>query len=119
MTLITIYFYFFDSKFECEYLLARAKKDLALGQGRGERIRWLEKAIEGACDGITDAEILVAYEERLRKEQGLLYQAWVDGQREKVKRGFQYLENILKEERGVLREQKQGEDVSLCWRGRW
>lgn len=104
----------FDSKFECEYLLARAGKDPALVKGVSERTRWLEKAIEGACDGITDAEILCAYEERLRKDKGLWYQEWIDGQREKVKRGMQYLERVAAEEDSVLRVSKAEEDVSLA-----
>ena len=105
----------FDSKFECEYLLSRAGKDPATIKGRSERQWWLEKAIEGACDGITDAEILIAYEERLRKEKGLLYQEWVDGQREKVKRGFEYLESLVSDaSEDVLRARKAEEDVSLA-----
>lgn len=101
----------FDSKFECEYLLSRAGKDPG---ARGERLRWLNKAVEGACDGVTDAEILIIYEERLRKDKGLLYQAWVDGQREKVRRGFEYLERTIKDESDVLRPHKQGEEVSVA-----
>ncbi|KIW06798.1 uncharacterized protein PV09_02478 [Verruconis gallopava] len=82
----------FDSKFICEYLLSRAGRDD--GQGKSARTRWLEKSVHGACDGMADAEILVAYEQRLRADKGLLYQAWVDGQREKVTRGFRFLDAV-------------------------
>jgi glutathione S-transferase len=100
----------FDSKFICEYLLARAGRDDA--QGKTERIRWLEKSIHGACDGITDAEILLVYEERLRKDKGLSYQAWIDGQREKVRRGFDFLETVAEE--NVLRPHNPEQSVSVA-----
>jgi glutathione S-transferase len=104
----------FDSKFECEYLLARAGRDPATVKGKAERVRWLEKAVEGAADGITDAEILNIYEERLRKDKGLLYQAWIDGNRGKVQRGFEFLERIVNEEKDVFRPHKPDQDVNVA-----
>jgi glutathione S-transferase len=100
----------FDSKFICDYLYARAGKDEAAG--KSERVRWLERSIHGAADGITDAEILVIYEERLRKDKGLLYQAWVDGQREKVSRGLDFLEKVAAE--GVLKPHDPKQSVSVA-----
>ena len=98
----------FDSKFICEYLLSRA----GASEDRGSRRFWQEKATHAACDGITDAEILVIYEERLREEKGLRWEPWVVGQREKVKRGFDLLERMVRE--GVIREAEDGKEVSLA-----
>ena len=70
----------FDSKFICEYLLHRA----GVKEDQSTKAFWQEKAVHAACDGMTDAEILIIYEERLREEKGLLWQPWVVGQREKV-----------------------------------
>jgi glutathione S-transferase len=69
----------FDSKFICEYLLQRA----GVREDQSRKRYWQEKAVHAACDGMTDAEILVIYEERLREAKGLKWQPWVDGQREK------------------------------------
>lgn len=70
----------FDSKFICEFLMQRA----GVKEDQSGRRYWQEKAVHAACDGITDAEILIIYEERLREEKGMRWQPWVDGQREKV-----------------------------------
>jgi glutathione S-transferase len=102
----------FDSKFICDFLLDRAGKDAEGKDERGMRQKWLDKAIHAACDGITDAEILIVYEERLRDEKELRYQAWVDGQREKVMRGLDYLEKRVQD--GSLRQRGDEESVSLA-----
>jgi glutathione S-transferase len=102
----------FDSKFICEYLLDRAGKGFEGNDWRGRRQKWVDKAIHAACDGITDAEILVVYEERLRDEKELRYQAWVDGQREKVMRGLDYLEKRAQD--GSLRLRGDEESISLA-----
>jgi glutathione S-transferase len=102
----------FDSKFICEFLLDRAGKDFEGNDTRSGRQKWLDKAIHAACDGITDAEILIVYEERLRDEKELRYQEWVDGQREKVMRGLDYLENRVKD--NSLRIRGDEESISLA-----
>lgn len=100
----------FDSKVICEYMLTNAGQ--LNREGLAERTKWQEKAVHAACDGITDAEILVIYEERLRKEKNLYYQTWVDGQHEKVMRGLDLLERMAKE--GVLRKRDHSESISLA-----
>jgi len=98
----------FDSKFICEYLLQRA----GIKEDQSSKRYWQEKAVHAASDGITDAEILVIYEERLREEKGLKWQPWVDGQREKVMRGFDFLEKMAGE--GVIGVKTGDEKVSLA-----
>lgn len=100
----------FDSKVICEYLLTKAGQ--LDREGLDERTKWQEKAIHAGCDGLTDAEILVIYEERLREDKQLYYKTWVDGQREKVMRGLDLLERMAKE--GVLRKRKHNESISLA-----
>lgn len=98
----------FDSKFICEYFVQRAGVQEDRSSGRF----WQERAVQAACDGMMDAEILIIYEERLREEKGLKWDPWVQGQREKVRRGFDLLEKMVTE--GVIDEKKDGEDVSVA-----
>jgi hypothetical protein len=68
--------------------------------------------VHAACDGMMDAEILVTYEERLRAEKGLRWQPWVDGQREKVERGFNFLEGMVGE--GVVKATAEREIAGVA-----
>jgi glutathione S-transferase len=100
----------FDSKFICAYLLQRA--GLSQSDDQSSRRYWQEQVVHAACDGMMDAEILVAYEERLRAEKGLKWQPWVDGQREKVVRGMDFLEGMVGE--GVVKATKEGEAAGVA-----
>ncbi|KAF2101991.1 hypothetical protein NA57DRAFT_73431 [Rhizodiscina lignyota] len=101
----------FDSKVICEYLIARAGTEV-VEEIKSDRVRWQEKSIHAACDGMVDAEILCVYEERIRAEKGLLYQPWIDGQREKVTRGFDFLERMAKS--GAIRTREAQQTISLA-----
>lgn len=105
----------FDSRVICEYL-----DHLSLTQGvRGETgvpmrsaLYFAQQTIVAATMGIMDAEVLCAYEERIRKPKGLLYQPWVDGMRKKVERGMDFLEEAVK--KGNLRTRGLGEAVETA-----
>jgi len=80
----------FDSRVICETL-----KDLsgaAIGSSGGCLERARERTLVAVADGILDAQILITYEETIRKERGILLPEWIEGQTEKVRRGFDALE---------------------------
>lgn len=114
----------FDSRVICDFL-----EDLTRGRGTVENSAngsnagfaastptvssyWLNKTIHACSDGMLDAEVLVVYEERIRDERGLKFQTWIDGQRTKVSRGFDFLERQARD--GVLRLREQEQDVSAA-----
>jgi glutathione S-transferase len=100
----------FDSKVICEYLLAKAG-NTDDGEPRNERDKLRLKTAHACCDAITDAEIICIYEDRIRQEHGIYYHVWVDGQREKVYRGFGMLDRMVKE--GVLRHRRDDKTISV------
>ncbi|KAJ8109509.1 hypothetical protein OPT61_g7409 [Boeremia exigua] len=85
----------FDSRMICEYLSelsdAKPKKDASY---------WQMRALHACADGIMDAAVLLTYEVRIRKERGLYFEEWVEGQKTKILRGLDRLEVAAKE--GVL-----------------
>jgi len=88
----------YDSKVICDFLedeaLVNKRSDL---QPRNWRLRTLH----GCADGMMDAQVLILYEKKIRAENNILFQAWIDGQTEKIMRGFDQLE--LEVGRGTLR----------------
>lgn len=77
----------FDSRVICAYL-----DDLAGGglYPKGAR-HWDVRTLEALGDGITDAALLMTYEGRLRPEAHR-WEAWVDGQWDKIARACAALE---------------------------
>ncbi|KAG9701510.1 hypothetical protein KCU69_g7323, partial [Aureobasidium melanogenum] len=87
----------YDSKVICDFLedeaLTNKRSDL------GPR-NWRLRTLHGCADGMMDAQVLIFYEKKIRAENNIAYQAWIDGQNEKVMRGFDQLE--LEVGRGTL-----------------
>ncbi len=69
----------YDSRVICEYLNARV-------DGRLYDAGWDSKVLEATGDGIAEAAVLAAYERRLRPE-GMVWEAWIAAQMEKVRGG--------------------------------
>ncbi|KAJ9660677.1 hypothetical protein H2198_002420 [Neophaeococcomyces mojaviensis] len=96
---------FFGSATICAYVsaLARQRGINVVGDESAavDRVFWRRRTIEACVDGMLDAEILVAYEQRIRKEKGLYMDSWVEGQRQKVQRGISRLEQEC--QRGSLK----------------
>lgn len=95
----------FDSGVICEFLsnIAVKRSEAEMGTALDvvkDMTYWRLRAMEHCAGGMLDAEILVVYEQKIRQEKGILFQEWVDGQREKVTRGFDRLEAEAK--RGTL-----------------
>jgi glutathione S-transferase len=87
----------YDSKVICDFLedeaLVNKRSDL---QQRNRRLRTLHSC----ADGMMDAQVLILYEKKIRAENHISFQAWIDGQTEKIMRGFDRLE--LEVGRGTL-----------------
>ncbi|HET7409362.1 MAG TPA: glutathione S-transferase [Paracoccaceae bacterium] len=80
----------FDSRVICRYLDKLAGAGL-YPSGSAE---FPMLAREALAEGIIDAALLVAYEGRLRPEN-LRYRPWVDGQKDKVRRGIEAFERHI------------------------
>lgn len=81
----------FDSRAICETL-----KDMA-GVGtrdgnEGYLNRARERTLASVADGILDAQILITYEDTIRKEKNIAMPEWIEGQTAKIQRGFDALE---------------------------
>lgn len=92
----------FDSRVICEYLcsLAPAKphdKDTS---------HWRLRTLHACADGIMDAAVLITYETRIRKQRGLYFDEWVQGQKDKILRALDRFEGAVKE--GVLPDPGSG-----------
>lgn len=87
----------FDSKAICEYL-----ENLASTTRTKDTKYWQLRTLHACADGMMDAAVLIAYEIRIRKERGLLFEEWLEGQRQKIIRGLDRLESAAKS--GVLPE---------------
>lgn len=87
----------YDSKVICDFL-----EDEALTNKRSDlRPRnWRLRTLHGCADGMMDAQVLILYEKKIRAENNIAYQAWIDGQNEKILRGLDQLE--LEVGRGTL-----------------
>lgn len=98
----------FDSRVICEYLVARAAPESTALTLKGsakrkdaDRRMWRSKTAHACAMAMLDAEVLVVYENKIRGERGLKFQTWIDGQREKIICGFDWLEVEVKD--GTLR----------------
>ena len=87
----------YDSKVICDFL-----EDEAMVNKRSDPQprNWRLRTLHGCADGIMDAQVLILYEKKIRAENNILFQAWIDGQTEKIMRGFDQLE--LEVGRGTL-----------------
>lgn len=85
----------FDSRVICEYL-----SELAGVKVKKDQKYWQMKVLHACADGIMDAAVLITYEVRIRKERGLFFKEWVEGQKAKILRGLDRLEVAAKE--GIL-----------------
>ncbi|CAD0109238.1 unnamed protein product [Aureobasidium uvarum] len=87
----------YDSKVICDFL-----EDEALTDKRSDpRPRnWRLRTLQACADGMMEAQVLILYEKKIRAENNIAYQAWIDGQTEKIMRGFDQLE--LEVGRGTL-----------------
>ncbi|KAF1913456.1 hypothetical protein BDU57DRAFT_540877 [Ampelomyces quisqualis] len=91
----------FDSQVMCEYLETLAN----VSRVKDARY-WQLRTLHVCADGIMDAEVLLAYEVRIRKQKGLLFEEWVEGQKQKIVRGLDWLEGAANS--GVLPEPGNG-----------
>ncbi|KAF1934406.1 uncharacterized protein M421DRAFT_415436 [Didymella exigua CBS 183.55] len=91
----------FDSRVICEYLT-----ELAGVKMKKDQRYWQMRALHACADGIADAGVLITYEVRIRKERGLYFKEWVEGQKTKIVRGLDRFEAAAAE--GVLREPDSG-----------
>lgn len=82
----------FDSRLICEYL-----SELAGVKPKKDARYWQMKALHACADGIMDAAVLIAYEVRIRKERGLYFEEWVEGQKTKMLRALDRFEVAAKE----------------------
>ncbi|UPX14072.1 uncharacterized protein EKO05_0004564 [Ascochyta rabiei] len=87
----------FDSRVICEYL-----QELAGVKVKKDKKYWQMKALHACADGIMDAAVLITYELRIRKERGLYFKEWVEGQKTKILRGLDRFETVVKD--GILLE---------------
>jgi glutathione S-transferase len=82
----------YDSNVICEYL-----EDLAGVERTKDAAYWQLHTLHACADGIMDAAILIAYETRIRKERGIYFEEWVEGQKQKILRGLNRLEIVVKD----------------------
>jgi glutathione S-transferase len=85
----------FDSRIVCEYL-----STLASVKPRKHAHYWQLRTLHAAADGIMDAVVLITYELHIRKERGLYFDEWVEGQKQKIQRVLDRFEAAAKE--GIL-----------------
>ncbi|KAF2034483.1 hypothetical protein EK21DRAFT_97570 [Setomelanomma holmii] len=85
----------FDSNIICEYL-----ENLASVSRKKDARYWQLHTLHACADGIMDAAVLITYEVRIRKERGLFFEEWMEGQKQKILRGLDRLETAAKA--GVL-----------------
>lgn len=91
----------FDSRIICEYLT-----ELANVKPKKDARYWQMRALHACADGIMDAAVLIAYEVRIRKERGLYFAEWVEGQQKKISRGLDRFEVAAKD--GLLPKPNTG-----------
>ncbi|KAI5210288.1 hypothetical protein AUEXF2481DRAFT_559 [Aureobasidium subglaciale EXF-2481] len=87
----------YDSKVICDFLEHEA---LMNKRSDPKRHNWRLRTLHGCADGMLDAQVLILYEKKIRAENNVAYQAWIDGQNEKIIRGLDQLE--LEVGRGTL-----------------
>lgn len=84
----------YDSRLICEYLESEA------GVKQPSKPNWRLKTLLGLSDGIMDALNLIMYEKKIRAENNIKFEAWIEGQMGKVMRSLDRLE--LEVSRGTL-----------------
>lgn len=108
----------FDSATICAYMSSLAREHGVNVKGDEsaalDPIYWRRRTIDSCVNGILDAEVLVVYEQRIRKENGVYLETWVDGQRRKIRRAINRLE--AEYQRGSLKPLGLDEraDVADC-----
>jgi len=106
----------FDSRVIMDYLVSRAPQTSSLtlsGNGKdADRRFWRSRTAHACAMGMLDAEVLVIYENRIRGERNLKFQTWIDGQREKIMRGFDRLEREVRD--GTLRFPGDKEGIGIA-----
>lgn len=83
----------FDSRTICNYLheLAVAARLPDPWEGVDRKQKALLESFHACADGILDANTLITYENKIRAENGIKFQAWVDGQNTKINRALDVL----------------------------
>lgn len=76
----------YDSRVICEYLNELAQGNL-FGTNQSEPNRWDILTEQSLADGMTDAAILVRYEQGIRPAT-YQWEEWVNGQLDKIHKGF-------------------------------
>lgn len=115
----------FDSRVICEFLESHPQRKTRASDEThttnttttATTTTWLSKTIHACADGMLDAEVLVVYEEKIRRERGLEFPTWIAGQREKIARGFDFLERqaaATAAGEGALRLREPAQDVSMA-----
>ena len=93
-----------DSKIICDFLVSIPPSSGSKQFGGGNKVdsmKWKRESLHRAADGMQDCEVLLVYEDRIRKPLGLYDETWVEGQRLKIRRGLKLLEESIKD--GTLR----------------
>ena len=89
----------YDSRTITEYLLELAETQP--DESTDDRQRWRLKTLQALGDAICDAHVLIIYENKIRPENGIKFEAWIEGQKEKINRSLDRLE--MEAERATLR----------------
>lgn len=82
----------FDSRIICEYLA-----NLSGVAEKKDQKYWQLRALHACADGIMDAAVLITYELRIRKQRGLQFDEWIEGQKAKILRGLDRFETAARE----------------------
>lgn len=91
----------YDSRTICEYLEEQGEVVGAKAVADTDHVkRWRLKTLHACADGLLDAQVLIIYENKIRAENGVRFQTWVDGQNEKIGRCLDRLE--VEAQRGTL-----------------
>ncbi|KAH7067104.1 hypothetical protein FB567DRAFT_542046 [Paraphoma chrysanthemicola] len=77
----------FDSNIICEYL-----ENLVSVTRKKDTRYWQLHTLHACADGIMDAAVLMTYEVRIRKERGIFFDEWMEGQKQKILRGLDRIE---------------------------
>lgn len=104
-----------DSKIICDFIQSITASPVAAKAGsKVDAMKWKRDSFHRAVDGMQDCEVSIVYEERIRKPEGLYQQKWVDGMRTKINRGFDLMEEAVKDRTLTFRDgDKQGDEVGM------
>lgn len=91
----------FDSRIICEYLA-----EFASATPKKDARYWQLHTLHAVADGIMDATVLIMYEIRIRKERKIYFEEWVEGQKQKILRALDRLEDAVG--KGILRDPGSG-----------